>query len=96
MRFRREGPPPHSGGVESCSVPDTCHNPAPPIRPYVFRTPHVHGAPTTEDTAFDADEHVGGLIVGLLLDRSIGGGGHGDGGDGDGGDDDDGDGDGDG
>ena len=53
MRFRRDGPPPHYGGIESCSLAGTCHNPTPAIPPYVVRTPHAHGAPTTEETTFE-------------------------------------------
>ena len=37
-------------GVESCSPPSRRPNPIPAIPPYVVRTPHLHGAPTTEET----------------------------------------------
>ena len=37
-------------GVESCSHPSRRPNPIPAIPPYVVRTPHLHGAPTTEES----------------------------------------------
>ena len=36
--------------VEACSPPSRRPNPIPAIPPYVVRTPHLHGAPTTEET----------------------------------------------
>ena len=39
-------------GVESCSLPSSWPNPIPAIPPNVVRTPHLHGAPTTEETSF--------------------------------------------
>ena len=38
---------PTTGELQS---PRGCHNPTPAIPPYVVRTPHLHGAPTTEET----------------------------------------------
>ena len=37
-------------GVEACSHPSRRPNPIPAIPPYVVRTPHLHGAPTSEET----------------------------------------------
>ena len=37
-------------GLESCSLPRRWPNPIPAIPPHVVRTPHLHGAPTTEET----------------------------------------------
>ena len=45
-----EEPPLHSGELEACSHPSRRPNPIPAIPPYVVRTPHLHGAPTTEET----------------------------------------------
>ena len=41
--------PPH---VEACSHPSRRPKPIPAIPPYVVKTPHLHGAPTTEETSF--------------------------------------------
>ena len=45
-----EEPPPHLWGVETCSHPSRRPNPIPAILPYVVRTPHLHGAPTSKET----------------------------------------------
>ena len=37
-------------GEEACSLPSRRPNPMPAIPHYVVRTPHLHGAPTTEET----------------------------------------------
>ena len=42
-------------GVESCSLPRWWPNPIPAIPPYVVRTPHLHGAPATEETVLNSD-----------------------------------------
>ena len=42
--------PPPLWGVEACSHPSRRHNPIPAIPPYVVSTPHLHGAPTTEES----------------------------------------------
>ena len=39
-------------GVESCSPPSRRPNPIPVIPPCVVRTPHLHVAPTAEETSF--------------------------------------------
>ena len=39
-------------GVEAWSLPSRRPNPIPAIPPYVVKTPHLHGAPTTEETSF--------------------------------------------
>ena len=48
-RFNRRGASP-LWGVEACSLPSRRPNPIPASPPYVVRTPHLHGAPTTEET----------------------------------------------
>ena len=48
--FTGEEPPLHSGEIESCSPPSRRPNPIPAIPPCVVRTPHLHGASTTEET----------------------------------------------
>ena len=45
-----EEPPPPLWEVKSCSALSRRPNPIPAIPPYVVRTPHLHGAPTTEET----------------------------------------------
>ena len=45
-----EEPPPHSGELKACSHPSSRPNPIPANPPNVVRTPHLHGAPTTEET----------------------------------------------
>ena len=44
-----EGPPLHSGELKH-ALPSWRPNPIPAIPPHVVRTPHLHGAPTTEET----------------------------------------------
>ena len=39
-----------SWGVESWSPPSRRSNPIPAIPPFVVTRPHLHGAPTTEET----------------------------------------------
>ena len=39
-------------GAEACFLPSRRPNPIPAITPYVVKTPHLHGAPTTEETSF--------------------------------------------
>ena len=51
MRLRREEAPPPFRGVESPSLPRWWPNPSPALPPYVVRTPHLRGAPTTEETS---------------------------------------------
>ena len=48
--FNRRGASTPLWGVEACSHPSRRPNPIPAIPPYVVRTPHLHGAPTTEET----------------------------------------------
>ena len=50
LRFNRRGASTPLWGVEACSPPSRRFNPIPAIPPYVVRTPHLHGAPTTEET----------------------------------------------
>ena len=50
LRFNRRGGSTPLWGVEACSHPSRRPNPIPAIPPYVVRTPHLHGAPTTEET----------------------------------------------
>ena len=50
LRFNRRGTPTPLWGVEACSHPSRRPNPIPAFPPYVVRTPHLHGAPTTEET----------------------------------------------
>ena len=45
-----EEPPPHSGELKHALTQAGGPNPIPAIPPYVVRTPHLHGAPTTEET----------------------------------------------
>ena len=45
-----EEPPLHSGELKHAPLPSRRPNPIPAIPPYVVRTPHLHGAPTTEET----------------------------------------------
>ena len=42
--------PPHSGELKHALPQAGGPNPIPAIPPYVVRTPHLHGAPTTEET----------------------------------------------
>ena len=51
LRFNRRGAPTPLWGVESCSHPSRWSNPIPAIPSYVVKTPHLHGAPTTEETS---------------------------------------------
>ena len=50
LRFNRRGGSTPLWGVEAWSPPSRRPNPIPAIPPYVVRTPHLHGAPTTEET----------------------------------------------
>ena len=50
LRFYRRGASTPLWGFEACSHPSRRPNPIPAIPPYVIRTPHLHGAPTTEET----------------------------------------------
>ena len=50
LRFIRRGASTPLWGVEACSHPSRRPNPIPAIPPYVVRTPHLHGAPITEET----------------------------------------------
>ena len=50
LRFNRRGASTPLWEVESCSLPSRWPNPIPAIPPYVVRTPHLHGAPTSEET----------------------------------------------
>ena len=50
VRFNRRGASTPLWGVEACSPPSRRPNPIPAIPPCVVRTPHLHGAPTTEET----------------------------------------------
>ena len=52
LHFYRRGASTQLCRVESCSLPSRwpCQIPATP--PYVFKTPHLHGAATTEETSF--------------------------------------------
>ena len=50
--FNRRGASAPRWGVEACSPPSRRPNPIPAIPPYVVKTPHLHGAPTTEETSF--------------------------------------------
>ena len=50
LRFNRRGASTPLWGVEACSPPSRRPNPIPTIPPHVVRTPHLHGAPTTEET----------------------------------------------
>ena len=50
LRFNRRGASTPLWGVEACSPPSRRPNPIPAIPPYVVRIPHLHGAPTTEET----------------------------------------------
>ena len=52
LRFNRRGTSTPLKGVESCSLPSGWPNPIPAIPPYVVTTPHLHGAPTTEETSY--------------------------------------------
>ena len=45
-----EEPPPHSGELKHALPQAGGPNPIPAVQPYVVRTPHLHGAPTTEET----------------------------------------------
>ena len=51
LRFNRRGASTPLWGVESCSIPRRWPTQSPAIPPYVVRTPHLHGAPTTEETS---------------------------------------------
>ena len=46
-----EEPQPPLWRVESCSLPSRWPNFIPAFPPFVVRTPHLHGAPTTEETS---------------------------------------------
>ena len=47
-----EEPPPHSGELNHALSPvGGWPNPIPAIPPYVVRTPHLHGAPITEENS---------------------------------------------
>ena len=48
--FYRRGASTPLWGVESCALPSGRPNPIPAIPLCVVRTPHLHGAPTTEET----------------------------------------------
>ena len=48
--FNRRGASTPHWGVQSCPPPSRRPNPIPAIPPCVVRTPHLHGAPTTEET----------------------------------------------
>ena len=50
LRFNRRGASTPLWGVEACSPPSRQPNPIPAIPPFVVRTPHLHGAPTAEET----------------------------------------------
>ena len=50
LRFNRREASTPILGVEACSFPSRRSNPIPAIPPCVVRTPHLHGAPTTEET----------------------------------------------
>ena len=50
LRFNRRGASTPLWGVEACSPPSRRPNPIPAFPPYVVKTPHLHGAPTTEET----------------------------------------------
>ena len=50
LRFNRRGASTPLWGVESCSSPTKWPNPIPATPLCVVRTPHLHGAPTTEET----------------------------------------------
>ena len=50
LRFNRRGASTPLWGVEACSPPSRRPNPIPAVPPYVVRTPHLHGALTTEET----------------------------------------------
>ena len=50
LRVNRRGTSTPLGRVESRSLPSKEPNPSPAIPPCVGRTPHLHGAPTTEET----------------------------------------------
>ena len=50
--FNKRGAPTSLRGVEACSLPSGWPYPIPAIPPYVVRTPHLHGAPTAEETSF--------------------------------------------
>ena len=52
LRFIRRGASTPFWGVEACSPPSRRPNPIPAMPPYVVRTPHLPGAPTTEETYF--------------------------------------------
>ena len=49
LRFDRRGASTHSGELNH-ALPSRWPKPIPAIPPYVVRTPHLHGAPTTEET----------------------------------------------
>ena len=49
--FHRRGASTPLWGVESCSFPSGWPNPIPAFPPCVVRTPHLHGAPSTEETS---------------------------------------------
>ena len=50
LRFYRRGASTPLWGVEACSLPSRRPNPIPALPPQNVRTPHLHGAPTTEET----------------------------------------------
>ena len=52
LRFNKRGASTPLWRVEACSHPSRQPNPIPAIPPCVEKTPHLHGAPTTEETSF--------------------------------------------
>ena len=50
--FNRRGASTPLWGVESRSLPRRWPNPIPALPPFVVKTPHLHGAPTMEETSF--------------------------------------------
>ena len=52
LRFNRRGAFTPLWGVKSCSLPSKWPSPIPAIPLQVVRTPHLHGAPTAEETSF--------------------------------------------
>ena len=55
LRFNRRGASTPLWGVKACSLPSKRPNPIPAIPPYVVRTPHLHGAPKTEEKQLNSD-----------------------------------------
>ena len=52
LRLNRRGASTPLWRVEACSLPSRWPNPIQAIPPFVVKTPHLHGAPTTEETSF--------------------------------------------